>query len=987
MSEKYALNQVEKKWQKYWYENNVFAADDASAKPPFYVLEMFPYPSGTLHMGHARNYAIGDALARFRWAKGYEVLHPMGWDACGLPAENAALKHDIHPKTWTYDNAAAMKKQFFSLGFSHDWSREFFSCDPSYYRHEQKMFLDFLAHNLAYRKESYVNWDPQERSVLANEQVVDGRGWRSGAVVEKRLLKQWFLKITDFAEELLHDLDDLTQWPEAVRDMQRHWIGKSKGLNLTFQRVPNGEVLGAEDVSTNRDVAGKNKEPADPDSKTLEIFTTRPETLYGATFCAIAWDHPWVHQALPEYQGDLGVFIKECQQKGTSSRIMETEAQRGVRTGIFVRHPFLHEVTLPVVVANYVSSDYGTGAIFGCPAHDERDYGLAKILGLPIVHVIRPEDPSEDPSIVTAGAGDGETVDATGITEAEPAETETVTAGARTETTAAGTFTSAERETVAARARTQASPGDAATQTPYTGDGIMVASDFLNGLTVIQARATMIDHCVQAGLGQAKTLYRLRDWGVGRQRYWGVPIPIIYCPSCGTIPVPEKDLPVVLPEDVRFDQPGNPLQNHPTWKNVPCPSCGIEAQRETDTFDTFFESSWYFARFCDPHNTQKAFSPELAQRWLPVHQYVGGIEHAVMHLLYARFFTKALKKCGYWNIGEPFQGMFTQGMVCHKTFQGADGSWLSPEEVDFEGKRCCDGSAVVVGRSEKMSKSKCNVVGVTQMVDTYGADAVRLFVLSDTPPQKDLEWTEEGIEGAWRYVRRVWSLFQGNLEYCLMAPWPSEMPKTFSENGTQLRRVSHKFLANLEQSMAGYGLNKYAALLREWSNMLGRISVSLDAAGAGNFAQVSAGNNESDAAAGNFAKQYTVTLKNTPSDVWALRESWTYFVQAVAPIMPHLAEEMGSFLGFQPGIHLRMWPDVDQNLLQEDRVTMGVQINGKHRGVVQLSSAATEQEIIQAVRENVALQKHLGGVWTRTIVIPGRMISIVVPPEPYPQKI
>ena len=879
---KYAISVVEKKWQNYWYQNQVFSANAHSPRPPFYVLEMFPYPSGTLHMGHARNYAIGDALARYRWAQGFEVLHPMGWDACGLPAENAALNHGVNPKEWTYRNASVMKEQCLSLGFSHDWSREFFSCDPTYFRHEQKIFLDFYAHGLAYRKESYVNWDPKEQSVLANEQVVDGKGWRSGAVVEKRLLNQWFLKITDFAEELLEGLKGLTQWPEAVREMQTHWIGQSHGLTVTFKGVIDESVH--------------------HDPLSLDIFTTRPETLFGATFCAVAWDHPWVSYTLSEHRSNVDLLVKDCRQKGTSSRVMETVEQKGAWTGLWVHHPLILGKTLPVVVANYVSSDYGTGAIFGCPGHDGRDYALAIDLDLPIAWVIEPE--GADCALL-----------------AEP-------------------------------------------QGPYIGDGIMKNSGFLNGLSLSDARSAMVDHCEKAGLGAGKTLYRLRDWGVGRQRYWGVPIPMIHCQSCGVVPVPDVDLPIVLPENVRFDQPGNPLQNHPTWKNVRCPSCGQDAQRETDTFDTFMESSWYFARFCDPHNGDKAFSGDQAEHWLPVHQYVGGIEHAVMHLLYARFFTKALKKCGYWTLSEPFQGLFTQGMVCHKTYQSQDGTWLLPEEVDDQGRRRCDGSVVRIGRSEKMSKSKCNVVGVTDVVQTYGADAVRLFVLSDTPPQKDLEWSEEGIEGAWRYVRRLWSLFQKYQgAYAQISDDRGDVPSITSDHALGLHRSTHRFIQNLQHTMEGYGLNKYVALLREWSNLLGRVILSQD---------------QDSGHHGSAKQEDAIILTTALSDRWVLRQSWISFIQATAPIMPHLAEEMASVLGLSPGIHLKPWITVDETLLQEECKVIGVQINGKHRGSLSMSATATEQELLDAVKHNASFSKYTQGVWKRTIVVPGRMISIIV---------
>lgn len=959
--EKYNFSFVEKKWQHYWAQNHVFAADKHSARPPFYVLEMFPYPSGTLHMGHARNYAIGDALARFRWAKGYEVLHPMGWDACGLPAENAALQHGIHPKTWTYKNAEAMKKQCLSLGFSHDWSREIFSCDPAYFRHEQKMFLDFYKNGLAYRKESYVNWDPKEQSVLANEQVVEGRGWRSGAVVEKLLLKQWFLKITDFAQELLEDLEGLSQWPEAVRDMQKHWIGRSQGLILGFKRVSTEKTMGEEPHGTGGQNHGEGVEKAprarqdhgegtvkasEEGKDFLKIFTTRPETLFGASFCAISWDHPWIRDVLPAYEGAVQELVASCQQRGTASGILEKEAQRGALTGLFVHHPLRTGEILPVVVANYVSGDYGTGAIFGCPAHDARDYALALALELPLRSVIRPTNDGEEPS-PRHGQSLGSSKE---VREQGQRERRVQEEGWEPGREGAQKFPGDERvsDTVTLRDKTAAPSRES--EGLYTGDGILINSDFLDGLGLEEGRRVIIAHCVEKNLGKAETLFRLRDWGVGRQRYWGVPIPVIYCPSCGTVPVPEDQLPVVLPEDVHFDRPGNPLQHHPTWKHVPCPSCGSPAQRETDTFDTFFESSWYFARFCDPHNEEGAFSADLAQHWLPVHQYVGGIEHAVMHLLYARFFTKALKKCGYWNLSEPFQGLFTQGMVCHKTYQASDGTWLFPEEVDGDLRRC-DGSPVRVGRSEKMSKSKCNVVGVTQMVDTYGADAVRLFVLSDTPPQRDLEWSEEGIEGAWRYVRRLWSLFQEHATKRDLKAFDGEKVPAFpSTSALALRRATHKYLEALEGAMEGYGLNKYAALLREWSNTLGGV----------------------------FKEGGEFFLGQNGEDTWTLGESWRYFIQALAPLMPHLAEEMGSALGLSPGIHRMPWPVVDRSFLEKDQVIMAVQINGKHRGNLSFDQGATEEEMLEAVRRDEGLQKYTQGPWKRTIVVPGRAISIVI---------
>lgn len=850
MEREYAVQEVEKKWQQYWRKERSFMARDDADRPPFYVLEMFPYPSGTLHMGHARNYTIGDVFARYRWSQGHEVLHPMGWDACGLPAENAALQKGVHPKDWTYRNAAIMKAQCQRLGTSHDWSREIFSCDPTYFRHEQKMFLDFYKKGLAYRKKAYVNWDPSEQSVLANEQVLEGRGWRSGAIVEKRLLEQWFLRITDFAEELLWDLDTLEEWPESVKQMQRNWIGKSKGWVIDFV-LDTGEIL--------------------------PVFSTRPETLYGATFCAVALDHPvlekWCLQS-----PDLLALVQDFHKKGTASHLVETEEKKAVFTHHTVQHPLLPHVSLPVYAVNYVVMDYGTGAIFGCPAHDERDFTLAKTYHLPILYVIQPLS------------------------------------------------------------------GELVSDVVYTGDGTMIHSHVLDGLSVERAREKIAQQLLDQKKGREQTGIRLKDWGIGRQRYWGVPIPMIHCPDCGVVPVPEKDLPITLPEDVTFDQPGNPLQRHSTWQHVHCPHCGSNARRETDTFDTFFESSWYFARFCDPHNEAMPFAPQKTEKWLPVRQYIGGIEHAVLHLLYARFFTKALRTCGYWSLSEPFQGLFTQGMVCHKTFRAMDGTWLFPQEVDLSKKvRICDGNPIQVGRTEKMSKSKCNVVDVTQMVDQYGADAVRLFLLSDKPPSKDMEWTTEGIEGAWRYVRRLWTLFTKNLSLiakCMEAP-----PCAFSPEAMALRKQVHKTIQRVNLALAHYGLNRYIAFLRELSNMLW-----------------------------DFVPQQD-------GDTWALREALHIFVQLMAPAMPHLAEELASLLGMPPGIHLHPWPVIDPIFLQEDTVTLSVQVNGRMRGLLEVAHDISEEELKDHLYKIPALAKHLQGTWQRCIIVPGRMVSLVIVPE------
>jgi leucyl-tRNA synthetase len=841
---KYESHEVEKKWQKRWETDQPFATEELGTRLPFYVLEMLPYPSGTLHMGHARNYTLGDVMARAHWAMGYAVLHPLGWDAFGLPAENAAIKHKTHPKAWTYENARIMKEQCKSLGFSYDWTREFYTCDPTYYVHEQKMFLEFYARGLAYRKEAYVNWDPVEHSVLANEQVVDGKGWRSGAVVEKKRMEQWFLRITAYADELLQDLETLTAWPEAVRAMQTHWIGRSQGATLWFPLEKGGN---------------------------LEIFSTRPETLYGASFCAVAMDHPLI-QEWAEHCPELSAFCASFYQADSSSH---QEMKEGLFTGHYALHPLMPDVRLPIYAANFVTMDYGTGAIFGCPAHDQRDFEFAKRYALPMISVIEPLE------------------------------------------------------------------GALSLDKAYTGNGIMVHSHQLNGLSVEEARSRVMEILTARHLGEKKVQFRLKDWGVGRQRYWGAPIPMIHCADCGIVPVPMDQLPVQLPEDVTFDQPGNPLDRHPTWKHVACPTCGKEALRETDTLDTFFESSWYFARYCDPHNAGEAFSWEKVCKWLPVDQYIGGIEHAILHLLYARFFTKALKLCGMWTLSEPFKALFTQGMVCHKTFRLANGDWIPPEHVSMEGDQAIctlDGSKVTVGRSEKMSKSKCNVIGVTPMVEAYGADAVRLFLLSDTPPAKDLEWTDEGIEGAWRYIRRIWSLFLQKIPLTA----GSALSEKEGENALALRKLTHRTIHEVTQAIHAYALNKHMALLREFSNGIADYVPSCE------------------------------------GDKHALREALETFVKLSAPAMPHLAEELWERLGHVSFVHYAPWPESDVHLREATSVTLGVQINGKLRGTLIASLGATEEDLLLQIKKDPSLQKHLGTLpWKRVIFVPGRMISII----------
>src|SRR4051794_2948524 len=667
---------ADSRWQARWDESRSFRADSNSNKPKTYVLEMFPYPSGRIHMGHVRNYTMGDVIARFRRMQGFEVLHPMGWDAFGMPAENAAMERQVHPGEWTWQNIAAMRDQLKRIGFALDWSREFATCDPAYYGHEQALFLDLFAAGLVYRKESEVNWDPVDMTVLANEQVIDGKGWRSGAAVERRKLAQWFLKITDFADDLLEGLQTLDDWPDKVRLMQENWIGKSRGLQFRFRLAePTGGI------------------------DSVEVFTTRPDTIFGASFVAVAADHP-IAQAVGASDPSAAAFIAECKAGGTSAAEVETAEKKGFRTGIEAIHPLDPEWRLPVYIANFVLMDYGTGALFGVPAHDERDFEFARKYGLPIRRVVAP-------NVELA---------------AEPV-------------------------------------GDAADNTPGVADN----SRFLDGLDTEQAPAEIIRRAETAGWGQGTVQYRLRDWGVSRQRYWGTPIPIIHCGTCGAVPVPRDQLPVVLPEDIEFDKPGNPLDRHPTWKHVGCPACGGAAVRETDTLDTFVDSSWYFIRFAS-QPSDRPFDRAEAEAWLPVGQYIGGVEHAILHLLYSRFWTRALQHMGEIDIAEPFKGLFTQGMVTHGTYRAGDGSWLSPDEVRREGDdwvEIASGKPVTVGRIEKMSKSKRNTVDPEPILAKYGADAVRWFMLSDSPPERDLEWSEAGIEGAGRFVQRVWRLAAG----------------------------------------------------------------------------------------------------------------------------------------------------------------------------------------------------------------------------------
>ena len=748
-SERYNARDSEPRWQRQWDEKAIFASKNDDPRPKYYVLEMFPYPSGRIHIGHVRNYTLGDVLARFMRAKGFNVLHPMGWDAFGLPAENAAIERKVAPKAWTYDNIAAMKKQLRSIGLSLDWAREFATCDPSYYKHQQKMFLDMLRAGLAEREKRKLNWDPVDMTVLANEQVIDGRGWRSGAVVEQREMSQWVFKITKYSQELLDALDGLDRWPDKVRLMQRNWIGRSEGLLLRFALDPATTPAGETE---------------------LKIFTTRPDTLFGAKFMAIAADHP-LAQAAAAKNPKLAEFIADVKKIGTAQEIIDTAEKQGFDTGIKAVHPFDPSWKLPVYVANFVLMEYGTGAIFGCPAHDQRDLDFVNKYKLGNIPVVCPE--GQDPKSFVI------------------------------------------------------------TDTAYDGEGRMINSRFLDGMTIEQAKEDVAKRLESemrgnAPVGERQVNFRLRDWGISRQRYWGCPIPVIHCPKCDVVPVPDGDLPVVLPEDATFDKPGNALDHHPTWKHVNCPKCGGKAQRETDTMDTFVDSSWYFARFTDPWNENAPTTLPVVNRMLPIDQYIGGVEHAILHLLYSRFFTRAMKATGHIGMDEPFAGMFTQGMVVHETYQKADGAYVTPAEVKVEvigGERRATmiegGEEVTIGPIEKMSKSKKNTVDPDDIIASYGADVARWFMLSDSPPDRDVIWSDERVQGASRFVQRLWRLVNESAEIAKTAP--ADRPASFGADALALRKAAHGALDKVSSGIERLHFNVCLAHIREFANALAEV--------------------------------------------------------------------------------------------------------------------------------------------------------------------
>ncbi|MEM6711572.1 MAG: leucine--tRNA ligase [Pseudomonadota bacterium] len=865
-AERYNPQTVEPHWREKWDEANVFVTPNDDSRPKYYVLEMFPYPSGRIHIGHVRNYTMGDVVARYKRARGFNVLHPMGWDAFGMPAENAAMQNKVHPRNWTYQNIATMRGQLKNMGLAIDWTREFATCDPEYYHQQQSLFLDFLEVGLVDRRVARVNWDPVDQTVLANEQVIDGRGWRSGALVEQRELAQWVFKITDYAQELLDGLDELVRWPDKVRLMQRNWIGKSRGLRMQFSLE--APIHGFEAV---------------------EVYTTRPDTLAGASFIAIAPEHP-LSQALAADNKQLANFNVDVRRTGTSEEALEKAEKRGFDTGLKVKHPLYEDQTLPVWVANFILMDYGTGAVFGCPAHDQRDLDFARGHDLPVTDTFFALD--DDTPVANEAF--------------VPAKTEKV--------------------------RYVNQPA-----------GVNIAS----GQEGIDAT---IDWAETKGLGKGEVQFRLRDWGVSRQRYWGCPIPVVHCDTCGVVPVPKEDLPVKLPEDVSFEEPGNPLDRHAAWNQVPCPKCSGPARRETDTMDTFVDSSWYFARFTTP-KADTPTVPGVADDWLPVNQYIGGVEHAILHLLYSRFFARAMTKTGHMSVNEPFEGLFTQGMVVHETYKGKDG-WIEPAKVLIDGsdevriaRHLDTGEVLEIGSIEKMSKSKKNVVDPDDIMATYGADTARWFMLSDSPPDRDVIWTEAGVEGAHRHIQRVWRLTQDIVD-ATPTDFTDEKPARFSDDALALRQSAHRMLDAVAQDIERLGFNRAVARIYDATNAIGR------------FLAKTSGTNE---------------------DLWALREALAFLLEAMQPMTPHLCEACWEALGHADWLATKPWTKVDRSLLDDDTVLLPIQVNGKKRGTVTVPKDASKEDVETMVLGDADVQAQIAGQTVkRIIVVPGRIVNIVV---------
>ena len=834
---KYNFKEIEEKWQKNWESKKLFKATK-DKKKKYYVLEMFPYPSGKLHMGHVRNYTLGDVIARFKHSNGFNVLHPMGWDSFGLPAENAARENNIHPKEWTLKNIEIMKTQLKKMGFSYDWDREISTSDEKYYYQEQKIFLEFYKKGLVYKKSTYVNWDPKEKCVLANEQVIDGKGWRSGAVVEKKLMSQWFIKITKYAKDLEKSLKDLKFWPDQVKVMQKNWIGESKGLKINF-KIENQE-------------------------KFIEVFTTRPDTLFGASFVALSAEHP-ISKEYSKKNEKVQSFINECKKNlNLQEEEFEKLEKKGLKLPFNVFHPILKE-KIPVYIANFIIMDYGTGAVFGCPAHDQRDFEFAKKYDLKIKQVIK----------------SNENIDL---------------------------------------------------KKAYTGDGKLINSDFLNDLNVEKAKEKIASFLIERKQAKADTIYRLKDWSISRQRYWGCPIPIIYLKNGESIPVTDKDLPISLPEDVDLSKTQNPLQDHPKWKYIKYSKTGEDALRETDTFDTFFESSWYFARFCSPYS-KNIIEKEEANYWLPVDQYIGGIEHAILHLLYSRFFTRALYDCGLLKVKEPFENLLTQGMVCHKTFKDEKGNWFSPNEYSEKKNK----EKILIGKSEKMSKSKKNVVDPDSILKNFGADTARLFMLSDSPPEKDLEWTDTGIKGAFKYLNKLWELVENNLN---ILKDKNNQKKLDSDN--EFMSSINKTIYYVTEDYENFRFNRAIARIREFTNKLFE-------------------NEEMLKKNGNLFK---FLIENT--------------LKILSPMVPHISEEIWMKLGNKDFLIKSKWPIPKKEFLKIENITLAIQVNGKLKDTIDIPFDTSSTEIEKKALASPKIIKTIGDNKPKKIIVVKNKIANIV---------
>ena len=856
MIEKFNSKVIERKWQERWDESKSFIAKKDSSREKFYILEMFPYPSGKIHMGHVRNYTLGDVIARYKRGKGFNVLHPMGWDAFGMPAENAAMQNQVHPAEWTYQNIDTMRSQLKLMGLSIDWTREFATCDKNYYHHQQKLFKTLYKNNIVYKKKSFVNWDPIDNTVLANEQVIDGRGWRSGAEVEQKELSQWFFKIKNYAEKLLTDLEGLKNWPEKVKLMQKNWIGKSEGCHLNFNLYD----------------SNKNK----IDEK-LKVFTTRPDTIFGASFCAVSPMHP-IAKKMSENNAAVKDFIDTQSSSAVNEEAIAKVEKEGIKLDLYVKHPLKNNVFLPVYIANFILMDYGTGAIYGVPAHDQRDFEFAKKYDLEIIQVIENNEKYNEE-----------------LSEA------------------------------------------------YAGDGKLINSEFLNGLSVEEAKKQVIENLEQLKIGKKEINYRLRDWGISRQRYWGCPIPIIYREDGEVIVVPDNELPVILPDDIDFNEPGNPLERHPTWKYTTCSETGLKAIRETDTLDTFVDSSWYFMKYCSEDIQMNEFEDKDLDYWMSVDQYVGGVEHAILHLLYSRFFSKALSDSGIGNISEPFTGLFTQGMVCHETYKTEKGQWVFPEDVTEKNNlfyHSDTNEKLIKGPSESMSKSKKNVVDPEAIINMYGADTARWFMLSDSPPGRDINWSESGIKGAWKFINKVWSLINNN---------KSIFEKKLEANDEEtkkiidLKKITHKSLRDVTVSIDFFQMNVAVAKIYELTNFL------------------SSFNPEND------------------NEKFALRDSLKILIRIFEPMIPHLAEECWSIIGEKELLSGQNWPIYEEKYIQDDVVQVVIQINGKKRAVIEVEKDSDQDLVIDKIKniENIQIPSDLSTA-KKIIFVKNKILNIVV---------